>query len=499
MRENQGKILLIEPPFYRLFKDTYSLSRYPLSLGYLARTIKQKTDWNVMVYNADFASRSKWIKVSYLAREGFHNYLDNLKDISKPIWREIKLTVAEYRPTVVGISAKTQNFRSACLIAKLVKEINNQIIVIVGGPHPSMVGVEVLNCPDIDICVRGEGENTIVELLDAIANQKPFDNIQGIIYKKDDRVVENPPREFIKDLDSLPFPHQYASELLKDYNKYPITAFRSIFAIRGCPYNCFFCGSRKIWSRRVRFRSVENVIEEIKALQKKGLKAVHFDDDTFGVNKQYIQDLCNAIIKRCPGLKWSCELHVNLVDEPTICLMKKSGCYSIQIGIESGNNEILKKIRKNFTIEKAISACKIIKKHKIKLEAFFMVGFPWETEDTLNDTILTVKRIPCDAVTYSIFTPYPRTEAFEFCKENGLIDDNYDISLYNHQSPINCFCLNITLERFRVLVSKIEERVDKKNSLNGIKSIFSLNTIWRVKELEFKEGLKKGINIFLGK
>ncbi|MBA7490811.1 tRNA-2-methylthio-N(6)-dimethylallyladenosine synthase [subsurface metagenome] len=499
MRENQRKILLIEPPFYRLFKDTYSLSRYPLSLGYLAGTIKQKTDWNVVVYNADFVPRSKSIKVSYLAGDGFHNYLDNLKDTSKPIWREIKLTVAKYRPTVVGISAKTQNFRSACLIAKLVKEIDNQIIVIVGGPHPSMVGVEVLNCPDIDICVRGEGENTIVELLDAIANQKPFDNIQGIIYKKGDRVVENPPREFIKDLGSLSFPHQYASELLKDYDKYPITAFRSIFAIRGCPYNCFFCGSRKIWSRRVRCRSVENVIEEIKALQEKGLKAVHFDDDTFGVNKQYIQDLCNAIIKRCPGLKWSCELHVNLVDEPTIRLMKKSGCYSIQIGIESGNNEILKKIRKNFTIEKAISACKIIKKHKIKLGAFFMFGFPWETEDTLNDTILAMKRIPCDGVTYSIFTPYPGTEAFEFCKENRLIDDNYDISLLYHKSPINCFCLNITLERFRVLVSKVEERVDKKNSLNRIKSIFSLNTIWRVKELGFKEGLKKGINIFLGK
>ncbi len=110
-----------------------------------------------------------------------------------------------------------------------------------------------------------------------------------------------------------------------------------------------------------------------------------------------------------------------------------------------------------------------------------------------------MKRIPCDVVVYSIFTPYPGTEAFEFCKENGLIDNNHDISLYSHQSPANCFCINITIERFRALVSKVEEIVDKKNSLNRIKSVFSLNTIWRVKELGLKRSLKKGIKVFLGK
>jgi len=499
MRENRHKILLIEPPFYRLFKKTYSLDIYPLSLGYLAGVIKEKTDWNVMAYNADFVPNSEWVKVSYLAGDGFNNYLNNLKNVSGPVWDEIKSTIREYNPQAIAISAKTQNFKSVCLIAKIAKEIDNQIVVIVGGPHPSMVGREVLNCPDIDICVRGEGENTIIEILRAIVNQNPFNDIKGIIYKKNGQPVENSPRELIEDLDSLPYPHQYAKEVLKDYNLYPRTAFKSVFAIRGCPYNCFFCGSRKVWGRRPRFRSVENVIEEIKSLQKIGLKAIRFDDDTFGVSKQYIQDLCHAILKHCPGLKWSCELHVNLIDESIIRLMKKSGCYSIQIGIESGNNEILKKIRKNFVIEKAVKACKIIKKNKIKLEVFFMVGFPWETEDTLNDTILAMKRIPSDIVVYSIFTPYPGTEAFQFCKENGLIDDNYDISLYSHQSPFNCFCLNISPERFRILVSRVEKMVDKKNSLNRKKSIFSLNTIWRVKELGLKKSFKKGINVFLGK
>ena len=503
MKQDQSKILLIEPPFYRLFKDTYSLCRYPFALGYLAGTIRKETNWSIMAYNTDFCPQnpqSESVKMNYLTSTGFDNYLNNLKDLSKPIWRKIKSTISEYKPTVVGISAKSQNFASACVVAKLAKEVNKQIIVIVGGPHPSMVGSDVLNCPDIDIVVRGEGENTIVELLNAIDAQKKFDDIKGINYRKDSQLVENAPREFIKDLDSLCFPHENAPKVLKDYNQYPLTAFTNIFATRGCPYNCFFCGSRKIWSRKVRFRSPESVIREIKGLQKMGSHLIRFDDDTFGgTNKKYINDLCNALIIHCPGLKWSCGIHVKSVNEQTISLMKAAGCYSIAIGIESGNNGILKEMRKNITIEEAFSACRIIKKHGIKLGAFFIVGFPQETEDTLNDTVAVMKKCKCDSVTYSIFTPYPGTEAFEFCKENGLIGDDYNVSLYNHQSPSNCFCVNITPERFRELVHKIEIMVDRKESLNRITGVFSLKTFTRMQELGIGKSIQRGIKIFTGK
>ena len=499
MKRNQRRILLMEPPFYRLFKYTYSLHRYPLALGYLAGTIRKETNWSVMVYNADFHPQNDPIKVSYLTGTGFDNYLNNLNDLSGRVWEEIKSTILEYKPTVVGISATSQSFTSACIVAKLAKKVNEQIVVIVGGPHPSMVGAEVLNCPDIDVGVKGEGENTIVELLNAIEAREQFDSIQGIIYRKDGQIVENDQRELIQDLDSLCFPHESAAEVLKDYDQYPLTAFRNIFATRGCPYACFFCGSRYIWSRKVRFRSPENVIREIEGLQKMGLRLIHFDDDIFGINKKYINDLCNAIIAHCPGLKWSCELHVKLVDEQTISIMKAAGCYLILIGIESGNNQILKEVRKNITIEEALSACEIIKKHGIDLRAFFIVGFPQETEDTLNDTVAAMKKIKCDSLIYSIFTPYPRTEAFEFCKEKGLISDDYDVSLYNHQSPANCFCMNITPKRFRILVPKIETMVDRKNSLYSIKQLFSLSTFRRIRELGIRKSFQKGIRVLIGK
>jgi radical SAM superfamily enzyme YgiQ (UPF0313 family) len=493
------RILFIEPPFYRLFKDTYSLSRYPLSLGYLAAVVRQKTDWDVMVYNADFFYRCESLEVSYLAGAGFDNYLNNLKNMSAAIWQEVKAVISEYRPTAVGISAKSQNFASACMVAKLVKEIDRNIMVITGGPHPSMVGREVLECAAIDLAVKGEGEITIIELLNAIESGASLDSIKGLIYRKDGLAVENLPREFIKDLDSLPFPYTYAKELLKDYDKYPKAAFGYILATRGCPYNCFFCGSRNIWSRRVRFRSPENVVKEIKALQREGLRLFYFVDDNFGVNKQYIGDLCNAIINYCLGIKWNCEFHVNLVKDEAISLMKKAGCFLIQIGIESGNNEILRKMRKNITIEEAYEAARTIKRYGIQLQAFFIIGFPQETEQSLNDTVRAMKEIDCDVLAYSIFTPYPGTEAFRFCKENGSIREDYDVSLYNLQSPESYFCMHIPKDRFRVLASKIERMVDRKNKMGRIKRIFSLTTLDMIKELGIPKSIQKGVKIFMGR
>lgn len=494
-QREQRKILLVEPAFYRLYKDTYSYKDYPLSLGYLAGTIKKETDWDVLVYNADFVPHSEpSMRYSYLSGTGFENYLRNLKDLSAPIWKEIKSTIIEFNPAVIGIHCLTQNFVSASTIAKLAKEINSEIIVMVGGPHPTVIGASILDNPNIDIVVKGEGERTVVELLDAVSKEESLDKVEGIIYRADHQIIETPNRAFIEDLDSLVFPQEYAHEALKDYHKYPISAFRHIFATRGCLYNCFFCGSRYIWSRRVRFRSAANVTDEITSLQRMGIRWIEFDDDTFGVTKEYIRQLCDSLISNCPRIKWGCEIHVNLVDEQIIALMKKAGCCHIRLGIESGNNEMLKRVRKNITIEKAITAADIIRKYGIKLTAFFIIGFPEETEYTLNDTLKAMKKIK-GTLTYSIFTPYPGTEAFEFCRENGLIGDSFDIALYNHQSPENCFCLNIDKERFRVLASKIERYVDRHNAKQNIRDVLSIYGLRSLKTAGVYGSLRGLINL----
>lgn len=493
------KILLIEPPFYRLFDTRYSLHRYPLSLGYLAGTIVEKTDWEVIAYNADFNQTNRFKSLAFAKGKGFEHAGQTLKDLSVPLWQEVRRTITEFQPDVVGITSKSQNFSSACNVAKIAKETNENIKVIVGGSHVSMVGRDVLDCANIDIAVTGEGEATIVELLDTIDKGCGLSGVEGAIYREDGVVVENPKRKFIKDLDSLCFPHDHAQYVLKDFEQYPPEAFANIFTIRGCPHNCFFCGSRQIWSRCVRYRSIGNIIREIRGLQRMGVRGpLRFDDDTFGVRRQRIIKLCDSMGENFPSMRWECELHVKLVDDEIISKMKKAGCFRIQLGIESGNNEILRQIRKNTTIEESLRACNIIKKHGLELEGFFMVGFPQETEETLKDTVKAIKRSNCDLVEYSIFTPYPGTEAYTYCQDRGLISENYNTSFHFHQSPTNFFTEHIEPERFKFLTLKIEKIVRRKNYLNALKRIFSLRlVISKIQEQGLAKSLRKGVKLII--
>jgi radical SAM superfamily enzyme YgiQ (UPF0313 family) len=471
------RILLIEPPFYRLFKKTYGLVRYPLSLAYLTASVKTKTDWDVMAYNADFLHQSDPFEVTYFKGKGFSRYRRVLSDASHRIWQEIRDVIAEYAPSVVGISAKSSTFASALRVANIAKEINPDTMVVAGGPHPSAIFSKAFaptvsegrsaSYRNIDYFVIGEGEEAIVELLKAFEKRIDPIDIGGIACREGNGFLATPARRPVKNLDSLPFPHQYASEVLKDYDIYPLSAFSNIFATRGCPYQCFFCGSGNIWGTKVRFRSPENVVKEMVKLCSMGINDIHFDDDTFGVTNRYMEALCKTIKSSCPGIRWSCEIHVNLVNDKNISLMKEAGCSKIQLGIESGNNNILKEIRKGFTIEEALRASKLIKAHDIRLETFFMAGFPQETATSLNDTARIIESVECDKIIYSIFTPYPGTEAFDLCKAGGLIAADYDPSLYNHQSPENCFSINISPESFRKLSSRIEETVVQKNRATG--------------------------------
>lgn len=486
------RILFIMPPFYRLHKNSYSGFGYPLSLGYLAGTVVKETEWKARIFNADFSPEFENYSVQYMTGPGFKRYIHTLQDLSSPIWDEVRSAIHEFIPGAVGIYSTTQQFASARVVAQLAKEWDPAVNVIIGGPHPTLTGEDVFEDPSIDIAVRGEGERTMVDLLGALGTGRNLDSVKGILFRQGNQIIRTQDREQIQDLDSLCFPHKYAKDVLKDFNKLPIYHYHRIFATRGCPYNCFFCGSRYIWGRKVRFRSPDNVAEEIQELQMLGLHHIHFDDDTFGVNSRYIRAVCNAIKTRCPGITWSCEMHVKLVNEENIALMKGAGCIRIQLGLESGNDEMLRKIRKGITTEEAKAAIHIIQKHGIKLTAFFIIGFPEETEDTLQDTFALMKSIPGFLV-FNIFTPYPGSEAFEFCTQQGLIGKDFDVALYNHQSPENCFCLHISRERFRELAKEIGAYVDRHNRRESIRTLFSMDHFHRIRD----EGFSPSVRHFL--
>ena len=460
------RVMFIEPPFYRLYHDQYCLVKYPLALGYLSGAVIKNTDWSVQTYNADFNVEKKVFdpENDYVSGEGFKRYLSSLKDYSLPIWKEVKNSIENYNPSVIGISAKTQNFVSATIVAKIAKEINSEIKVIVGGVHPTMNGSKVLNCKDIDFLSIGEGENTIVELLRTLEKNTELNSVNGIVFRDNGKIINTKPRSYVENLNSLDFPLTNAPKVLKDFDRYPKEAFGYIFASRGCPYACTFCESKSIWTRKVRYRSPKNIVAELKQMHEFGINKVNFDDDTFGISKKNVKAINDLMHDELPNMTYTCETVVQLAkDENVVKDMKRGGCTATFVGIESGNNEILKKIKKTQTTDECIQAMKNLRKHGIESHAFIMVGFPDETEETFKQTMDFIPKLKPDGVIFSIFTPYPGSDIYNECKDKGIIEGEFDLVLYNHQSPLNCFTKNIPKERFYELRKKASKFVDNYN------------------------------------
>lgn len=476
------RILLIEPPFYRLFKYNLSLARYPLSLGYLSSCLKRNTSWDVLCYNADFYPKETRVDAQFYY-QNHESYLSNLNNCSYIVWQELKQVIVSLKPDVIGISAKSQNFASALKVARIAKQINKETIIIMGGPHITLSEDEAIKkYSEIDITVKGEGEYTLIDVLLNLENGKLKD-VKGISFRdKNKKLISNPPRAAIRELDFLPFPSEVVDEVLLDYNSYPRNAFSFIITSRGCPYNCFFCGSSKIWGKNIRYRSVNNVIKEIKLLKRRGIRVIHFDDDIFALNFSYLKQICKKIREEKLNIIWSCELHLKQVNTELLKLLKGAGCYLIQVGIESGDNTILQKIGKKITIEEAKVKCELIKKMGFELHAFFMAGFPWEAKREILNTIKAIKEIKADQIIFSIFTPYPGTDAFELCKEHGLITKDYDPSLHHHQSPSNSFSFRLPAQELKSLLEEVIKVVRKKNKWSKFRQIFSSSLFHQIRQ-----------------
>ncbi len=301
----------------------------------------------------------------------------------------------------IGITATTLIYLDAKSIIKKIKKINPEIPIIIGGTHASILPDFVLKDSDADAVVVGEGEFIFLE----IANKNI--KAEGIIYAP---IVNN--------LDDIPFLTYSYLDIKKYFNYEGTDRIRwslpqpsiAMVGTRGCPYSCTFCASKSLFGKIVRFRSVENIMEEIDFLIKKHkIKSIYFYDDTLTLRKKWMDELCNELKKR--DLKWICGTRVDAVDKKMLIKMKNSGCKYISYGVESGSNRMLKDvIKKGVTIEKAEEIIKLTDKIGIGIIANYMFGIPGETEEDLKLTLKAVKRIPADAAEFSIFIPLPGTE-----------------------------------------------------------------------------------------
>ncbi len=320
----------------------------------------------------------------------------------------------------VCLGAMTSNLKASFALAREIKKANPNARIIFGGPHATILPKQTLKeCPSLDIVVKGEGEETFEELLGSTAKNN-LEKIKGICFRKGKKILETPDRPPVKDLDSLPYP-AYHLLPIKSYRPFPPHGrklpFMTMLTSRGCPFRCIYC-SKPVFGNRFRSQSPKRVVEEILFLKERfGIKEIMFYDDSFTLDQKRAAELCKLIIQNKIGIPWSCETRVNLVNSGLLRQMKQAGCYMISYGVESGSQKILENLKKDITIEQVEKAFAETKKAGIKTVAYFMLGSPGETQETIDSTIQFSKKIGADFAQFSACTPLPGSELFSIMEK----------------------------------------------------------------------------------
>ena len=385
-------VLLISPPTTSAVKSVVGATGPPLGLAYLASIIRE--EHNVRI-------------VDSLA-ENF-----SYEDVEKVIKR--------YDPDVIGITSTTSMIPDAYAIAEVAKRYNENVKIVMGGPHVTFLPERTFKeCPYIDFIVRGEGELTFKELIDALEKDKDPSNILGLSVNLGNKVKNNPPRPLIKDIDTIPMP----SYDLLPMEKYRVDGVRfgTVITSRGCPFNCAFCSSSLQFGKRWRGHSDSRVIEELKYLHEKyGIREIEFLDDTFTLNRKRAVRIAKRIREEGLDISWSGSSRVDTFTDELARAMKKGGCHTIFFGIESGSQKTLDFIGKGITPEQSISAVNKAKKHKIRALGAFIIGFPEETREDIEKTIKFSKKVGVDFAQFTIATPYPGTRLWKYALARKLI------------------------------------------------------------------------------
>tara|TARA_Y100000310_G_C20691747_1_gene822739 strand:+ start:315 stop:1457 length:1143 start_codon:yes stop_codon:yes gene_type:complete len=317
-------------------------------------------------------------------------------------------TIKKFKPNVIGFTITSYCTEKVYNYIKKIKEQYPRTPVIVGGAHPSCVGKNVLKqCREIDFAVIGEGEQIILELLNAIKKNKGFEEIDGIGYRNNGKIIANKPHKFIDNLDEIPFPRYHEFDLPKyqDWKQNSISMTTS----RGCPFSCVYCSVFQSMGKKFRTRTAENVVKEIEYWYKRGIKKFNFNDDCFTLKPKRVEEICDLIIKK--NLKIEYRLYngikVDLLTKELVHKMKLAGFTSTSLGIETGNEETMRHIKKNINFDQVFKAIKWLKQEKITTIGNFIIGHPYETYQKGLDTIKMSEKIETDYINFNNAIPYP--------------------------------------------------------------------------------------------
>jgi anaerobic magnesium-protoporphyrin IX monomethyl ester cyclase len=366
-----------------------------------------------------------YLKAS-LKRAGFED--TTVLDMSGTPIAEVSPVIREKAPDIVGLTCFTETRVHTFQTARLVKEINPQIKVILGGVHATLMYRQIMeHYPFVDIICIGESEETIVELFQALGAGQDLRGVRGIVYRQDGQLMLNEGRPAPQNLDELPFP-DYSDLDLKIYKEaYPFAKGQpraTVITSRGCPFRCIYCAPRSVW-RTWRPRSAGNVLDEIEWYVEQGFFAFSIADDLFTLNQERTREICRGIIERRLRIGWSAQTRVDCLSEETIGLMKKAGCEVLQFGVESGSPQILKNLNKREKIEDVIKAFDWCKKFGIKTQFNVIVGAPGETRQTVEETKELILRTRPDYLMTNILRIFPQSPLMEMAEREGLIDDTF--------------------------------------------------------------------------
>lgn len=420
------KYLHVCPPWYVFYgENNLRQPNVPLGAAYCAGAAI-RAGWHASIWNGDLVPVGGEIRYAE-EMTGYQNYLTNRSRKDNPIWEELKNVLRWMRPDVVGVTALSPSYPSALQVCEVVKELLPDAKTVIGGPHANAVPEQVAAADHVDAAVFGEGEGPLTELLNAWRYDKPITGIAGVVTRDEaGAVVRDKPQVFTPDLDNLGWPAK--GVVFDQHGLMKRDNFGLVMFSRGCPYKCEFCASPSLWTYKVRFRTPQDMANEIQAIHREyDTRYFSFEDDTFTLNRKRVMQLMDAFIERglnkVPGFRWTANTRPDRVDEELLAKMKEAGCAAVAIGVEFGSPRMLEKMQKAFTADDARRAVKMIKEAGLISSGQFLVGMPTETPEEMWKTIELADELEVDSVMLSVATPLPATPLHEEAKRFGLIPE----------------------------------------------------------------------------
>lgn len=491
------KILLINPPLTTFEKEVpYITMDEPLGIAYIAAVLV-KNNYEVKILDCVAENPTNVEKDDGFYRHGLG--LEKIKDF-----------VREYNPDIIGITSMfTLHAQGVYSIAKAVKEAKD-VPVVVGGAHPSSLPNWVFEDKNvgIDIIVKGEGEFTFLEIVRKLEDGENIKDIDGTIVKGEDGKVKfNKPREYA-DIDSLPEPARNLlpmDKYLGDKNRFK-TAMKppraNMVTSRGCAYRCIFCSIHSIWGNKWRGRDPIKVVDEIEFLKNNyGISEIAFQDDNVSLDRNRMEKICDEIIKRKLNIKWCTPNGIAIwsLDKPLLDKIKKSGCYKLTFGIETGCPDTQKFIRKTqVDLEKSKEIIKYCNEIGLWTHSAFVIGFPEETKEQIEETIKFAISTDLDMATFWLATPYPATDLFNVYETLGLLPKNMDTRWASAVDRAACDTKYLTIDELGDIRVEAHKRFYDNRKIKFLNPLRILGKINSIDDIRYLFRLLKSATGLLG-